>query len=160
MVDTTGDGTPSIPDRRHRRLIRALRGGGNAHRGEMRRKGPRATEHEGDAPARPLGSEDHLETHRGSRATGGLGTVRRIIAVIVMATGILLALPSYPVDASRVPDLQCGVTPTSSVRLRTDLTCSAPFTLPTDSPVLTIDLGGHTLTFTDPTCTPGPPISR
>ncbi len=86
--------------------------------------------------------------------------MRRIIAVIVMATGILVALPSYPVDASRVPDLQCGVTPTSSVRLRTDLTCTEPFTLPADSPVLTIDLGGHTLTFTDPSCAPGPPISR
>jgi hypothetical protein len=81
--------------------------------------------------------------------------VRRIIAVIVMATGILVALPSYPVDASRVPDLQCGVTPTSSVRLRTDLTCTEAFTLPADNPPLTIDLGGHTLTFTDTSCAPG-----
>ena len=44
--------------------------------------------------------------------------MRRIVAVIVLATGILVALPSYPVDASRAPDLQCGVNPTSSVRLR------------------------------------------
>jgi hypothetical protein len=86
--------------------------------------------------------------------------VRRIIAVIVMATGILVALPSYPVDASRVPDLQCGVDPTTSVRLRTDLTCSDPFTLPSTNDPITIDLGGHTLTFTDKTCAPGPPISR
>ena len=56
--------------------------------------------------------------------------MRRIVAVIVLATGILVALPSYPVDASRVPDLQCGVNPTSSVRLRADLTCTERFTLP------------------------------
>ena len=86
--------------------------------------------------------------------------MRRIVAVIVMATGILVALPSYPVGATRVPDLQCGVTPTSSVRLRTDLTCTDPFTLPAGNPPLTIDLGGHTLTFTDKTCAPGPPITR
>src|SRR5512142_1623844 len=77
-----------------------------------------------------------------------------------MATGILVALPSYPVDASRVPDLQCGVNPTTSVRLRADLTCSEKFLLPADNPPLTIDLGGHQLTFTDPSCAPGPPITR
>lgn len=86
--------------------------------------------------------------------------MRRIVAVIVLAMGILVALPSYPVDASRVPDLQCGVNPTTSVRLRTDLTCTERFNLPADNPPLTIDLGGHTLTFTDKSCLPGPPISR
>ncbi|MGZ4786325.1 MAG: right-handed parallel beta-helix repeat-containing protein [Acidimicrobiales bacterium] len=82
------------------------------------------------------------------------------MAIIVMATGILVALPSYPVDASRVPDLQCGVNPTTSVRLRADLTCSEQFLLAADNPPLTIDLGGHKLTFTDSSCAPGPPITR
>ncbi len=86
--------------------------------------------------------------------------MKRIVAIIVMAVGVLVALPSYAVDAARVPDLQCGVNPTTSVRLRADLTCSEKFRLPADNPPLTIDLGGHKLTFTDQSCAPGPPITR
>ena len=86
--------------------------------------------------------------------------MKRIVTVIVMASAILVALPSFPVGASRVADLQCGVNPTTSVRLRADLTCSERFQLAPTNPPITIDLDGHTLTFTDRTCLSGPPISR
>ena len=49
-------------------------------------------------------------------------------------------------------DLQCGVNPTTDVRLRSDLTCDQGFRGGLDTPAVNIDLGGHTLTVTNGTC--------
>jgi len=72
--------------------------------------------------------------------------VRRawFLAVLVIGTLAGVGLPSQPAGATHLPDLQCGVNPTTDVRLRADLTCDQGFVG---------DLGGHTLTVVNGTCT-------
>ena len=79
------------------------------------------------------------------------------LAVTVMATIAVMALglPAQPAGAARapkLPELQCGVVPTTDVILSADLTC--PSTLSIGGTYgkagHTIDLGGHTWTVSTP----------
>jgi hypothetical protein len=66
------------------------------------------------------------------------------LAVLVVVALVGLGVPATAAGASQLPDLQCGVTPTTNVRLREDLTCSTWFDLYAHP--ASVDLGGHTLT--------------
>ena len=72
-----------------------------------------------------------------------------VCATLVLAT---LTLTIAHASATEVPTLQCGVNPTSDVRLDGDLTCASSFVVGDSSATapITIDLGGHTLTVTAP----------
>ena len=78
------------------------------------------------------------------------------VALLVGMTVFALAMPAAPAGATTRPSLECGVQPTTDVRLREDLTCDATIgdwgSLSAPSTV-NVDLGGHTLTVTNGTCT-------
>jgi hypothetical protein len=82
----------------------------------------------------------------------------RALLLVVVLLGALAGagLTSQPAGATGLPDLQCGVNPTTDVRLRADLTCDTGFAGDADhtgAPLVNIDLGGHTLTVINGTCT-------
>src|SRR5690242_3616051 len=80
--------------------------------------------------------------------------LRRTILTALLALGLLLGLagPAGAMEPRHVAGLQCGVNPTSDVRLRSDLTCTDGFRLdPADQ--VDVDLAGHRLTVTNGTCT-------
>jgi hypothetical protein len=93
---------------------------------------------------------------RGGRA---LDRRRRIgvafaAALVVGVLGPFVAVVG-PAEAARPPDLVCGVSPTTDVRLREDLTCEHGFHGESGwspRPAVDIDLGGHTLTVTNDRC--------
>jgi hypothetical protein len=78
--------------------------------------------------------------------------LRRIMVSLAVSGLVVIGLAAQPAAAAPLPDLQCGVNPTTSVRLREDLTCTSSFVIGEDlsTPPLSIDLGGHTLTITTP----------
>lgn len=80
--------------------------------------------------------------------------LRRSALTALLALGIILGvtLPAHAAGAARVPDLQCGVNPTTDVRLRADLTCTGGFRIAA-ADLVDVDLAGHRLTVTNGTCT-------
>jgi hypothetical protein len=72
-----------------------------------------------------------------------------VCAAMVVTT---VALTVAHASATGAPTLQCGVNPTTSVQLESDLTCASSFVIgdSSASDPITIDLGGHTLTITNP----------
>ena len=74
--------------------------------------------------------------------------VRMLAAAAVVA---ILPLKVPDVSATTSNDLVCGANPTGDVVLTHDLTCTDSFVFdaPGDQPIR-IDLGGHTVTVTDP----------
>ncbi len=78
--------------------------------------------------------------------------LRRIMVSLVASTLVVLGLAIQPATAAPLPDLQCGVNPTTNVVLRADLTCATSFDIGQDltTPPITIDLQGHKLTVTAP----------
>src|SRR3954466_6710731 len=71
--------------------------------------------------------------------------------VLALVAALALGLPAQPAGAARpsqLPDLQCGVAPTTDVVLRADLTCDTTLVIPggQSSVAHIIDLGGHTWT--------------
>jgi hypothetical protein len=86
-----------------------------------------------------------------------------LVRVLVMAATLALvvvgvAQPSA--SGTLTPELQCGVAPTSSVRLTHDLTCASSVVVDTTG-TISIDLGGHTLTIASPDapCVAGQPAN-
>ena len=79
--------------------------------------------------------------------------LRRTALTALLAIGIILGvtLPATAAGATRAPDLQCGVNPTTDVRLRADLTCTDGFRIAAADQV-DVDLAGHRLTVTNGTC--------
>jgi hypothetical protein len=72
----------------------------------------------------------------------------RKLTVVLVLTLVVLGVPAVAASASPLPDLVCGMTITTSVRLRHDLTCPTGFELDhggVTTQTITIDLGGHTL---------------
>jgi hypothetical protein len=79
--------------------------------------------------------------------------LRRSALTALLALGIVLGItvPATAAGATHAPGLQCGVNPTTDVRLRADLTCTDGFRIaPAD--LVDIDLAGHRLTVTNGTC--------
>jgi hypothetical protein len=75
-----------------------------------------------------------------------------VVGLALVAAMAWVGLPAPSAGATtKLPSLQCGVNPTTDVRLREDLTCTGGF-LNVDGPRVNIDLGGHTLTVTNGTC--------
>lgn len=90
-------------------------------------------------------------TSRSFRPSRGLGWT--VVAVLLALFAV--AMPGAPADAAERPSLECGVQPTTDVRLREDLTCDATIGswASTSTPTtVDVDLGGHTLTVTNGTC--------
>jgi hypothetical protein len=86
------------------------------------------------------------------RRTTNRHLIRRWLLAL-SAVGIVLGIVvPGPAGATRLPDLQCGVNPTTDVRLRHDLTCEQGFRGGTDAPRVNIDLGGHKLEVINGTC--------
>ncbi|MGZ4707938.1 MAG: FG-GAP-like repeat-containing protein, partial [Acidimicrobiales bacterium] len=86
---------------------------------------------------------------RSSSGSSFRRAVAAIGAMLAVVTIVALGLPAQTAGAatpSALPDLQCGVPVTTSVKLRADLTCLESLHIPRNAPPLTIDLGGHTLT--------------
>ena len=84
--------------------------------------------------------------------------LRRSALGALLALGIVLAvaIPAGATQSNHPVGLQCGVNPTSDVRLRADLTCTDGFRIDPAAQVH-IDLAGHRLTVTNGACTfPGP----
>ncbi len=80
--------------------------------------------------------------------------IRRLaVCTALLATTLVLMMGHA--SATEVPTLQCGVNPTTDVRLDRDLTCANSFVIGDSSATtpLTIDLAGHTLTVTNPDAT-------
>ena len=79
-----------------------------------------------------------------------------LLTAVIVGTIVGIGVTGQPAGATtRLPDLQCGVNPTTDVRLRADLTCDTGFAGDADhtgAPLVNIDLGGHTLTVTNGTC--------
>lgn len=70
----------------------------------------------------------------------------RAMGVTALAAIVaVLGLPHPASAADLRPSLECGVTPTTDVVLRDDLTCSSGFHFGPSSPVVDIDLNGHAL---------------
>jgi len=80
--------------------------------------------------------------------------LRRSALTALLALGIVLgvAVPAGATQPTHVPGLQCGVNPTTDVRLRADLTCTDGFRIDPANHV-DIDLAGHRLTVTNGACT-------
>ena len=77
--------------------------------------------------------------------------IRRVAAATVIALAAM-TLTVVQASATTGATLQCGVNPTTDVRLDADLTCASSFVIGSsaDTTPLSIDLGGHTLTVTTP----------
>jgi hypothetical protein len=80
--------------------------------------------------------------------------LRRSVLTALLALGIVLgvAVPAGATQANHGSGLQCGVNPTSDVRLRADLTCTDGFRIDPANHV-DVDLAGHRLTVTNGACT-------
>ncbi len=83
--------------------------------------------------------------------------IRRLAALVAIAC-VGIGLPAVAASATPLPDLTCGPI-TTSVKLRHDLNCPDGIQIiqpdsggPAAPPDLTIDLGGHTLSFTSGNC--------
>ena len=84
------------------------------------------------------------------RVVGAAGIGLAIVAVVGLG---LPAQPAGAAKAPKVPELQCGVVPTTDVKLSADLTCAEPLIIPGPGPAITIDLKGHTFKVDPlPTC--------
>jgi len=84
------------------------------------------------------------------RAVGAAGVSLAIVAVVGLG---LPAQPAGAIRPSKVPEMQCGVVPTTNVKLSADLTCPTPLIIPDNNPAITIDLKGHTFKVDPlPTC--------
>jgi hypothetical protein len=77
--------------------------------------------------------------------------MKKFVLVLVVLAGVLV--PSHANAATKPPPPQCGATITSDIRLTQDMTCAG--TALRVTPGVTVDLGRHTITITNPgTCSP------
>ena len=84
-------------------------------------------------------------TRRRSSVRRGVAAMGAMLAVVVIVAVGLPAPSAGAAKPSTLPELQCGVPVTTSVKLSADLTCPTSIVVPDNTPASTIDLGGHTL---------------